>query len=151
MRAPKENMNKQHRITLVNRKSETGICSQCGKTKLHWNESKEFWVCPQSRRSTRITMMGLTDRQYRTLLSANNGKCHLCSALFTDDNTPQIDHDHSCCPKGRSTCGECIRGLLCRTCNLGLGHLEKFLAFDFSNSLGGVNAIEYSKRRISFS
>ena len=35
-----------------------------------------------------------------------------------------IDHDHRCCGPGRS-CGKCIRGLLCTTCNTGLGQLER--------------------------
>lgn len=35
-----------------------------------------------------------------------------------------IDHDHACCPDSSSVCGECIRGVLCRSCNLQLGRLE---------------------------
>lgn len=32
----------------------------------------------------------------------------------------RIDHDHSCC-KGKNTCGNCVRGVLCHSCNLGIG------------------------------
>jgi hypothetical protein len=28
----------------------------------------------------------------------------------------EVDHDHRCC-SGEKTCGRCLRGLLCRTCN----------------------------------
>lgn len=39
-----------------------------------------------------------------------------------------VDHDHSCCPRtssGSTSCGKCVRGLLCRSCNLGLGTLQE--------------------------
>lgn len=34
-----------------------------------------------------------------------------------------IDHDHACC-QGATSCGKCIRGVLCRRCNIGIGYLQ---------------------------
>lgn len=42
-----------------------------------------------------------------------------------------VDHDHSCCPAGKfgtgnkKSCGKCVRGWLCRGCNMGLGNLQE--------------------------
>lgn len=39
-----------------------------------------------------------------------------------------MDHDHGCCPRekgGSRSCGRCVRGWLCRTCNIGLGMLQE--------------------------
>jgi hypothetical protein len=33
-----------------------------------------------------------------------------------------LDHDHSCCQSGTS-CGKCLRGLLCLNCNAAIGYL----------------------------
>ncbi len=42
-----------------------------------------------------------------------------CAGCGTPDPT-HVDHDHACCP-GKRSCGKCVRGLLCRQCNIGLG------------------------------
>lgn len=35
-----------------------------------------------------------------------------------------VDHDHRCCP-GKKSCGRCIRKLLCLSCNIAVGIIEK--------------------------
>jgi hypothetical protein len=51
------------------------------------------------------------------LLSQGNA-CAICSEQFTEDVSPHVDHDHSCCETQLASCGECVRGLLCSVCNL---------------------------------
>lgn len=62
---------------------------------------------------------------YRETLEKQGGKCSICGSTDpkNSSNTFAIDHDHSCCPSGYS-CGKCIRGLLCFTCNTRLAYLE---------------------------
>lgn len=64
----------------------------------------------------------MTLEQYDSLLEDQGGVCAICG-------TPPIglrlsvDHDHSCCPS-RTSCGDCIRGLICQRCNATLGYVE---------------------------
>lgn len=39
-----------------------------------------------------------------------------------------VDHDHRCC-SGQDSCGQCIRGIICRDCNMAMPHrLDAFKA-----------------------
>lgn len=62
---------------------------------------------------------------YSNYVCGNPG-CHEEEDLHTD-------HNHKCCPKGKfkgrkESCGECVRGWLCRWCNQSLGMLREDLA-----------------------
>lgn len=67
---------------------------------------------------------GITREQYEALSDAQGGRCAICDGLPTGSTYLVVDHDHFCCP-GDTTCGKCLRGLLCGPCNLKLGWLEK--------------------------
>jgi hypothetical protein len=61
----------------------------------------------------RMKKYGVTPAQWIELLRAQEGACALC--LQTVESLC-VDHDHET--------GE-VRGLLCKSCNLVLGHLDK--------------------------
>lgn len=50
---------------------------------------------------------------------AQEGHCYLCPEALDPKNF-RIDHDHSCCPYGRS-CAICRRGLAHNNCNAAIG------------------------------
>jgi hypothetical protein len=56
-----------------------------------------------------------------TLWEAQEGKCYLCGDELAIEKA-HIDHDHSCCPTGKS-CPACRRGLTHRRCNSIIGYL----------------------------
>lgn len=66
------------------------------------------------------------------LLKKQKGRCAICKQKLDVDANPQsisyprMDHDHKCCKRG---CSSCIRGLLCRSCNYGLGCFQDDLDY----------------------
>lgn len=71
----------------------------------------------------RRAMYGTEPEDFLRMLEDQGNCCAICGAAFTGDNRPHVDHDHSCCPEKKS-CGECVRGLLCNSCNNGLGRFK---------------------------
>jgi hypothetical protein len=63
----------------------------------------------------------MTPGDYEDMWRAQNGCCYLCEEPLERGKT-HIDHDHQCCPQGKS-CVLCRRGLACKTCNWAIGHL----------------------------
>lgn len=52
---------------------------------------------------------------------AQDDRCAICGRTeVIEGRSLVVDHDHSCCPSAKS-CGDCIRGLLCSSCNRALG------------------------------
>ncbi len=69
------------------------------------------------RKSTLKRKFGLTPEDYIKMFEAQDGCCAICNVCQSESAIRMaVDHDHK---TGR------IRGLVCRDCNLFLGHLEK--------------------------
>jgi hypothetical protein len=72
---------------------------------------------------------GLSLEQKRELLMKQGFKCanSACDFMTTHPSAALtewcFDHDHSCCPEGKS-CEKCRRGLLCQPCNRAMGHVH---------------------------
>jgi len=60
--------------------------------------------------------ISLSKREYDTKILALGGKCEICG---TDQQTLQVDHNHTTSK---------IRGYLCGHCNRGLGHFKDSLS-----------------------
>jgi hypothetical protein len=65
----------------------------------------------------------LTRDDYVNLEKSQNGVCKICGETEKYRKRLSVDHDHSCCP-GEGSCGNCIRGLLCSTCNMVLDQIK---------------------------
>ncbi len=76
---------------------------------------------------------GLTEQNIQEILNRQNGCCGVCKDPLAMGPNMHIDHDHSLGRKNG------LRGLLCRSCNLGLGHARE-------NERILMSAIEYLRR-----
>lgn len=75
-------------------------------------------VTIRTSRAHRRLFFRMSPEHFEQMLRLQDNRCACCEVEFVE--TPHVDHDHACCA-GAKTCGKCIRGLLCRRCNCGLG------------------------------
>lgn len=111
-------------------------CRSC----YEWKPESEFGYDENSKSSDRMTSHcrlciqvrararrhGLRPGQVAQMMEEQGGVCALCGSpgeVNGSRNPLSIDHDHDCCPSGTS-CGECVRALLCYQCNHGIGQLK---------------------------
>lgn len=66
------------------------------------------------------------DRTYgiRDIERLNEFSLRVCEICASPDDL-HIDHDHTCCKGPYTTCGKCVRGVLCGRCNRALGLLRE--------------------------
>lgn len=83
-----------------------GRCKPCHRKQLHASgTARKYQLSPE---------------QYQTIKDAQGGKCAICQVATGASRALAVDHDHKCCP-GKTSCGRCVRGLLCSNCNNALG------------------------------
>ncbi len=86
---------------------------------------------------------GLRPADWAVIWGAQGGRCYLCGTTLVEGKI-HVDHDHSCCPEGRS-CQVCRRGLACGTCNQSIA-----LAGDDPDRLRRMaSALEAAKRGVA--
>lgn len=124
-----------------------------GKCSLHYHREREakmregeasyYAVCPvpgcRRRKIAKADMcarcrqfrwrFGLTSEQVVGYFDPSSRKCS--NPGCGDTSRLHMDHDHACCPPNKFekshkvSCGKCIRGWLCGSCNTALGLLRE--------------------------
>lgn len=111
------------------------VCNKCQE-----NKTLNFFHIERTARYGRSTICidcqrwryleytyGITKSEFLNMLSEQDGKCAICQNILDLFGKICVDHDHSCCTR-RPHCGNCNRGLLCDTCNVGLGKFKDDLS-----------------------
>ncbi len=109
--------------------TETGRrCRKCRRDlppeAFHKADHATKHVCRECEDLTKLSKKyGIPPDEYWKMFNSQGGLCAICGQPPGGDGRFKrlsVDHDHGCCP-GAESCGTCVRGLLCRPCNFGLG------------------------------
>ncbi len=110
----------RHRKSLPER-----ACEKCSQMYTPGNANVQRWCkvcCPSRTALNRLKSFNISQPEYEAMLIKQNGLCDLCK----EKPAVVVDHKHHGCQKSGSkrTCGKCVRGLLCKMCNLFLAAWE---------------------------
>ncbi len=85
------------------------------------NDGLNFYCVDCDRAGSLARRYNLSASRYLEMLAEQDDACAICRKAFTEETVPYVDHDHACCPEDATSCGRCVRGLLCQQCNTGVG------------------------------
>lgn len=102
-----------------------------------WRRANPEKAREYGRRAT-LKRYGLTPEQHAEIWRRQGERCAICRR--DDAWRWSIDHDHACCA-GDTSCGACVRGILCQNCNVGIAHFrdDSSLLDAAKAYLGGVS------------
>ncbi len=102
-----------------NKNCKEGISFECklcnAKRTKKWVTANKARLTSQAKEYHLKRTYSLDQEQFQYLLSKQGGKCAICDQTDWGFKGPSVDH----CHKTNE-----IRGLLCRNCNTGIGHLQ---------------------------
>lgn len=107
-----------------------GLCVCCkeealpGKTKCQKHNDVAKRLSKQNRRKNTLGRYGITEREYERMYEEQGGCCLICGVhkLMAGEDGVETVSDVLCIDHCHKT-GK-VRGLLCSTCNVAIGHLE---------------------------
>lgn len=91
-------------------RSKCIVCSS--KSHSEWHADNKYFV----RRRNACRIYNISRETYDAM---HSGGCEACGSM----ENLCVDHDHSCCD-GEFSCGRCVRGMLCKGCNVAEGWLD---------------------------
>lgn len=89
----------------------------CGRTCLTCKRERDRAYKAVRFFRNRTARYGITKEDVEKKLLEQNNQCAICGVLFDDKILPCVDHEHDPTKK--------FRGMLCRTCNSGLGMFKE--------------------------
>lgn len=125
-----------HNARYARRKVSRPNCIWCGELALNPPRGKaENYVCnpclePIKHVIGRLRRHRVSTDLMRALVA--DPVCQICGADVVTLEVDRgghyraklvVDHDHACCP-GETSCGECVRGLVCHNCNVMIGNAK---------------------------
>lgn len=110
-----------------NKRKIRSFCKSCNKKAANENRrAKARQRSPDEQREwnldRRLWNYHLTRERFVEILECQAWSC-LCGVPIGLYDS-HIDHDHECCQVKKRSCGLCVRGALCSSCNLALGMIK---------------------------
>jgi hypothetical protein len=97
------------------------LCRKCASARTIRHQKNNPEMFKKRQRRYAVSQHNITIKKYDEILVSQGYACAICGVNHLDaKRSLYIDHDHSCCP-GKESCGNCIRGLLCPSCNFMIG------------------------------
>lgn len=93
----------------------------------NWSRARRYSMGPQD---------------LHALYLKQNGLCYLCWDPLPENLVKAaIDHDHACCP-GTTSCGKCVRGIACSSCNrlIGIARDDPYRLRRIADNLEAANS-----------